>query len=222
VPIFEAFGPDHLAALGATALAGTVAVAYGRAGDGPRLPRALAVAIAVAQLSTPFLDYRAGMLTWQRSVPLELCDIASFATIAALWTRRQAAFEYCWFWGLTGTFMALLTPPVQVGFPHLEYVRFFVLHGAIVVAALYLGPGRGMRPRRGSAWRVFWVTAAYALSVGLLDWALGANYFFLCSKAPGSILDYFSPWPVYSAGGALIAACACWLLERVARGRARS
>jgi hypothetical integral membrane protein (TIGR02206 family) len=222
VPNFEAFGPDHVAALVVTALLGGGAIAVARAGDSPRLPRALALLIAVAQLCTPLVDAQVGRLSWQKTLPIELCDIASFATIFALWTRRQGPFEFCWFWGLSGTALALLTPPIEVGFAHPEYVRFFAMHGGIVVGALYLGPGLGLRPRPGSAWRVYKVTAAYALAVGLLDWAIGANYFFLCSKPPGSVLDHFGPWPVYIGGGALIAACAFFLLERVARGPARA
>jgi hypothetical integral membrane protein (TIGR02206 family) len=222
VPNFEVFGPDHLGALVATAAAGAAAIAVGRAGASPRLPRALAVVIAAAQLSTPVVDYHLGRLSWQKSLPIELCDIASFATIYALWTRRQVPFEFCWLWGLSGTAMALVTPPIPNGFPHPEYFRFFAMHSGIVVGALYLGPGLGLRVRPGSGWRVYKVTAAYAAAVGVLDWAISANYFFLCSKPPGSVLDHFGPWPVYIGGGALIAAFFFWLLERVARGPARA
>ena len=41
----------------------------------------------------------------------------------------------------------------------------------------------------------------------------GANYFFLCEKPPGSLLDLFGPWPYYLLGGAAVGALFFWLLD---------
>jgi hypothetical integral membrane protein (TIGR02206 family) len=208
---FRMFGPDHLGALAATAVVATLMIVRAR-----RLPaagRILAVIIVAAQVADPFVSYAAGHLSWQKSLPLELCDLAALATVVALWTRRQTAFEFAWFWGLTGTLQALLTPAVVHGFPHPEFLRFFLLHGAIVVGVLHLGPGLGMAPRRGALWRVYGWTALYAAAMGLIDWAIDANYFFLCYRPEGSVLEVFGPWPYYILGGAVIGAVFFWLVD---------
>jgi hypothetical integral membrane protein (TIGR02206 family) len=214
---FALYGIDHFAALAVTAAIAALLVAWARGHrDSPatRYPAwFLAAVLLVSQAAEPFVRHSMGTLDWQRGLPLELCDLASFACVAALVTRRQFLFEMAYFWGLSGTLQALLTPALKAAFPQPEYFRFFAMHGAIVIAVLYLAPGLGMRPRRGAVWRVFGVTAAYAALVGLIDWVLGANYFFLCHKPEGSLLEWFGPWPLYILGGAVVAVAIFLLLD---------
>jgi hypothetical integral membrane protein (TIGR02206 family) len=208
----EIFGTTHLATLAVGAAFCAAFIVAGRRGlvwPG----RALAVAILAAQIADPFIAAWAGWLDWRNGLPLELCDAASFAVIVALWTRRQMAFELAYFWGLAATLQAVLTPDVAAGPPHPEFIRFFTVHIGIVAGVLYLGPGIGMRPRPGSAWRIYWLTAVYTAFLGLVNLVLGSNYMYLCSKPSGwSPLDWFGEWPWYIGGGTLIAAVLFWLL----------
>jgi len=201
----ELFGADH----NGTLLAGAVlCAALVRAGRrGATWPgTALAVVVLAAQAADPIIAWRYGWLSWRDSLPVELCDAASFAVVAALLTRRQAAFELAYFWGLTGTLPAILTPDVHVPFPHPEFIRFFTVHVGIVAGVVYLAAGRGMAPRPGAHWRAFGWTVLYAVLVGILDRALDANYMYLCSKPTGwSPLEWFGPWPWYLLGGAALA-----------------
>lgn len=202
------FGADHLGALVVTALAVLALVVYGRARRGRPGPLAVARCLAYlmigAFLADPILRADAGELTWVDGLPLELCDAAGVATIVALLTRRQAAFELAWFWGLSGTFQALLTPPLEQGFAHPDYFRYFVLHSGVVAGVLFLGPGLGMRPRRGAVWRAVAYTLLYTAAIGLVDAALGANYMWLREAPPDTILDLFGPWPWYILGGVVL------------------
>jgi len=207
------FGPGHLATLAVGAAAGVAAIRAGR--RGLAWPgRVLAIAILTAQVADPFIGLHGGWLTWRNAFPLGFCDMASFAVVAALWTRRQLAFELAYYWGLSGNFQAILTPDLQIDFPHLEYIRFFTVHLGILAGVLYLGPGAGMAPRRGAEWRVFGWTALYTAFLGLVNLALGSNYMYLCSKPDGwSPLEWFGEWPWYIGGGALIALVSFWLLS---------
>lgn len=212
------FGADHLAALVAVALAGVLVV---RRPAGLPLLRCLALFLIVAELIDPIVLYRRSELSLIYALPLELCDLAAFATIVALWTRHQAAFEFSWFWGLSGTLQALLTPTLAEGFPSADYFRFVLLHGVVIVGALAL-VGRGMRLRAGAGPRVYLITAIYATVLMGFDFAIGANYMFLRAKPKGSVLELFGPWPWYVFAGAGIAAAIFWVLARVARGPARA
>jgi hypothetical integral membrane protein (TIGR02206 family) len=174
-----------------------------------------------AFLADPILRAAVGELTWADGLPLELCDAAGVATIVALLKRRQAAFELAYFWGLSGTFQALLTPPLEQGFPHPDFFRYFLLHSGVVVGVLLLGPGLGMRPRRGAVWRAVAYTLLYTSAIGLVDAALGANYMWLREKPPSTILDLFGPWPFYILGGVFLGVALFLLLDLPYRITAR-
>jgi len=211
------YGADHFGALALTALAAGLLIRHGRArrdrAGRDVTARILAYLLLGAFAADPIVYLAYLQFTWAKALPLELCDAAGFATIAALLTRRPIAFELAYFWGLSATLQALLTPPLDFGFPHPDFVRYFVLHSGIVVSVLYLGPGLGMRPRRGAMWRAYGCTAIYAAIIGVIDWALDANYMFLCSAPGGSVVDLFGPWPWYMLGGAGIGLALFFLLD---------
>jgi len=208
----ELFGAVHNATLLAGAVACVLVVRAGRAGKAwPG--HFLAAAIVAAQLADPFIAEEGGWLDRRYSLPLELCDAASFAVVIALWTRRQAAFELAYFWGLTGTLQAVLTPDLSIDFPHPEYFRFFTLHIGIVASVMYLAGGVRMRLRPGAMGKAYGWTALYAAFLGVVNWLLDANYMYLCNKPRGwSPLEWFGPWPWYILGGAGLALALYWLL----------
>jgi len=139
------------------------------------------------------------------ALPFQLCDAAIFVSAAALWTRRQILVEVTYFWGLAGTIQAIITPDLPQHFPSFPFIQYYVAHGGVVAAALFLVVGLGQWPRRRA---VVWVTAltiAYAGFVGLLDAATGADYLYLRAKpASATLLDLLGPWPWYIGWAALI------------------
>lgn len=144
--------------------------------------------------------------SWRLIAPLQLCDVAVFIAVAALLSRRQLLFELTYFWGCAGTALALLTPDIAESFPHHRFVLFFAQHGAIVIVAIWMSLGLGMRPIRFGALRAWLLLNVYALVLGLFNAAAGTNFMYLCAK-PGSAtpLDLLGPWPWYLLGSELIA-----------------
>ncbi len=126
----------------------------------------------------------------------------------ACWWRAPLLVEVTYFWGLAGTLQGVLTPDLDVGFPHLVFFQYVVGHTGIVLAALFLVVGMGIEPRRGSVLRVWTITVAYSGVVGLVDAVTGANYMFL-RRPPGewTLLRLLGPWPWYllSAAGVALA-----------------
>lgn len=147
------------------------------------------------------------------NLPLQLCDLTVWATVAACITCVPLAIEFSYFTGVAGSGMALLTPDLWSPWPSYPAVYFFLAHGGIVVACSVLVFGRiaGIRP--GAIRRIFGLLAAYAVVVGIFNAFAGANYMYLCQK-PGnpSLLDFLGPWPVYLLGGAAVALVLFWLL----------
>ena len=162
--------------------------------------------------------------TWsvRHSLPLHLCDIGVFVTAMALlgasiktppplrgragWgsgardydplPMRQRLFELAYFWGVGGTTQAVVTPDVEGTFPSVTCLRYFLLHGGIVVSVLALTVGLRMRPRPGAVGRVWVVTFALAVVVMLVNWICGSNYMYLCGPpAHPTLYNVFGPWP---------------------------
>jgi hypothetical integral membrane protein (TIGR02206 family) len=134
-----------------------------------------------------------GQFTPMDALPMQLCDWAMLAVMAALVTLRRGVYEVAYFWGLAGTLQAILTPNLQVGFPSPRFIDFFVGHCGIVVAVLYLTAVEGLRPRPASITRAMLWSEAYFAAALLANWITGANYGFLTHRPMGrSLLDYLS------------------------------
>jgi hypothetical integral membrane protein (TIGR02206 family) len=202
------FGPAHLGALGSVALLALALVALVRLRPASGRPLRLALAAGiVALVAYEFsVGAREGWLGWMALLPLELCDAALVLTVVTLVAPRRATAEVVYFWAVSGTLLAMLTPDLAWNFPRWEFVVFFGLHGLVLVAALVLVFGLGLRPRPGAPFRVFGITAGWAALVGLVNLALGTNYMYLRRK-PGvpTLLDWMGPWPVYIGVGAAVA-----------------
>jgi hypothetical integral membrane protein (TIGR02206 family) len=168
-----------------------------------RLISVVLIADAVTFMSAPVVT---GTWRLQTSLPLALCDVALVVAAAACWTRHALLVELTYFWGLTGTLQAVVTPDLTSAFPHLQFFEYVVGHLMIVVAALFLVIGLNLAPRRRAVPRVLAVTAGYTVLVGLFDAATGADYMFLAARPHHwSMLNLLGPWPWYVPGAAAVA-----------------
>jgi hypothetical integral membrane protein (TIGR02206 family) len=207
-PPFVAYGIAHAGALVLTAAASAAlaALVRTRPRTAPFVRTALFVAIALVLAFELSIGAREGWLTWRTLIPLHLCDAAMvLALVTLVWPRRASA-EILYFWAGAGSSLAMLTPDLPWGFPRWEFVVFFGLHGLVLVAALVLVFGLGLRPRPRAAWRAFVATLALAAAAGVVNVLLGTNFMFLRGKPLGSTpLDWMGPWPVYIAVASAVA-----------------
>jgi hypothetical integral membrane protein (TIGR02206 family) len=225
---FVLFGADHLAALAAIAVASVVATMIARRTSGAAaraLRYGLALLLLLVTAATVAYWLRRGALPLDL-LPFHLCDFLIFVAAFALLTLERTSSELLYFWAASGTIIAMLGPDLLSGFPSWAFVSFFLLHGLVVVAAAVVVFGFRRTPRDGAPLRVFALTNAYALVVGLVNLALGTNFLFLRGKPQGrTLLDLFGPWPVYLFVGEAVALGLFLLLDlpfRSARKGSRS
>jgi hypothetical integral membrane protein (TIGR02206 family) len=216
-PPFVAFGLAHLIVLLGTVLLALALARLVRAR--PQGPLAGGVRYGLATLLLAIISFEmamgvaGGWLTLQNVLPLQLCDLAMLLAVYTLITRDRRAAELLYFWAVAGSGMAMLTPDLRQGFPRWEFLVFFGLHGLVVVAALVLTFGFGLRPRPGSAGRAFLATAGYAAVVAGVNAVLGTNFMFLRARPETpTILDWFGPWPLYIGTAGALAFLLFWLL----------
>jgi hypothetical integral membrane protein (TIGR02206 family) len=206
---FHAFHAQHLITLGVIGLLCVLAAKVARAGSFSqrkwlgRLIGLLLLSYAAGFYIQQGMDHA---LTWQYSLPLELCNLVLAACIISLFRPNQFTTEIAYFWGTGGVLQATLTPDLAQGFPSLDFTFFFWSHGATLAAIVFLAAMRDFKPRKGSIARMMIALNAYGLVVGLMDAIMGWNYGYLCQKPlEPSLLDFLGPWPWYLLSLELIA-----------------
>ncbi|HVS06249.1 MAG TPA: TIGR02206 family membrane protein [Candidatus Dormibacteraeota bacterium] len=200
---------EHLIPLALLVAAAVVLCVAARRTPGPWIKAVgaiIALVLVIAELS--WQPYVLANHTWSvgASLPVQLCDVGGFLAAAALLWRQLLLVEVAYFWGLGGTLQAVLTPDLgDQHFPSFPYLQFYVTHDLVILAALFLVIGLALYPRPGAVRRIFLLTLAFAVVVGLLDLVTGGNYMYLRQvPASGSLLNLMGPWPWYIAAGAAL------------------
>jgi hypothetical integral membrane protein (TIGR02206 family) len=202
--------PEHLGAVAVIVVVTGTLVAAARLRSGPwttTAARSLAVVLVGAEVGwwIYLVATHANRAELAYALPFQLCDAAIFVSALALWLRRQLLVEVTYFWGLAGTIQAVITPDLPQHFPTFPFIQYYVAHGGVVAAALFLVVGLGQWPRPRAILWVVPLTVAYAAFVGLLDALTGANYMYLRAKpASATVLDALGPWPWYIGSAGLI------------------
>ena len=195
------FSTEHLAALGAIAAAACLSVAIARRRwerASVPLSRALAVVILAGWVGEQVADVVEGIWSLRYTLPLQLTDAVSLTAVAALWRPRPLLVELTYFWALTASLQATLTPDLARTFPSVFYFTYFAYHAGAIVAACLLVYGRRLYPRPGAAWRVLAVTVGVAAVAGVANVSTGGNYMYLRRKpVHSSLLDLMARWPWY-------------------------
>ena len=158
----------------------------------------LALAILAGWVGEQVADVADGVWSVKYTLPLQLTDAVSVAAAAALLTRAPLLVELTYFWALTASLQATLTPDLSDSFPNAFYFTYFAYHVGAIVAALFLVVGCRLYPRPGVVLRVFVATLAVTAIAAIADLATGGNYMYLRSKpVHSSLLSLMSPWPWY-------------------------
>lgn len=214
---FVLFGASHLIGLGLVAAACIAIVALRRrfTPRGQRITRwTLLAVIYLCEGSWQVWMLATGQWTIQGMLPLWLCSVTSWTMPLLLAWRSQRYFEWAYFMGLIGAFLALLTPDLMnYGFPHFRFIEFFTLHGTLIVAVIYMTIVEGFRPTWSGLGRVFvWFNLLWGFDA-IVNSLIGSNYLYTHGKLPTpSPLDLLGPHPWYLLAMEVIGIGVCLLL----------
>jgi len=191
----------HLAAVGVLVLAASLSVWAPRRHPGGWIvpaARALALVIFAGWAGEYLAEVVLGTWTIRYNLPLQLTDAVSVVAILALWSRRMLLVELVFFWSLTASLQAVVTPDLSVSFPSVYYFTYFAYHVGAIVAACFLVFGCRLYPRPGAIWRVYAATLVVTGVAAVGDILTGGNYMYLRDKPQhGSLLNLMGPWPWY-------------------------
>lgn len=230
---FSAYGTSHQVVLAVLVVGAVALVRLGRShrstDAADRFSKVFAVAILALTVPLQVRYNTPPLWDFERTLPIQLCDVASIVAVYALWSHRRWATALTYFWGLTLTTQAVITPAVSAGFPALSFILYWGMHLLVVLAAIYLVFGLGLGPD----WRAFrtavGITAVWAVSVFAFNVVSDTNYGYLNAK-PGSasVLDLLGPWPWYVLAEIVIVATVWalmtwpWVALTASRARVRS
>jgi hypothetical integral membrane protein (TIGR02206 family) len=159
----------------------------------------LAATLFISEISLHVWLWRIGEWTIQYSLPFHLSSISILLSAVLLLTKSYSLFEFTYFAGVGSALQAMITPDISAfTFPHFRYVHFFISHGGIVVANLFMVLVEKYRPTAKSIWKAFLYLNLYTIFVFLLNYFIEGNYMYISEKPINpSILDYLGPWPFY-------------------------
>ena len=199
---FVLFGPSHLAALAVTVLL-LVAMVRGFRGSSGKVKTCArwTLALLLWGQEISFHAWRVITGTWsvQEMLPLHLCALGVWLGGLMLVTGSRALFSVLYFTSLAGAAVALLTPDIGAfGFPHYRYWQFFISHGLVVAAPMWMTFVEGMRPTRRDLVRTTVLVNVYAGFVFVVNSLVGSDYMFINGKpTTASPLDLMPLWPWY-------------------------
>jgi len=153
---------------------------------------------AITQLFKVIYKYQSGIFDVGNDVPLHLCNLMTLLMPFIMWYQWRVAWGITFFWIMAGCAQSIFTPTLTESLPHYEAIRYWAVHGVIILGALY-----------GAfvfQWQISWKDAVrsaiglnlLALIIYPINLALGSNYMYLNGKPPGkTFYDLIGPWPDY-------------------------
>ena len=192
---------EHLASVVIFALIGFILIRYARKQSKEKqylIGNILAFSLAGMVILWTALKITDRGFILDHDLPFHLCNfIALFLPFFSL-TRKYLFYEILLFWILAGTTQALITPDIKDSFPNYHFIKYWFVHGGLVIFILYATLIYGMRPTWKSVIKSFIALQVYLLLMFLLNAFTGANYFYVNHKPESaSLLDYFGEWPYY-------------------------
>jgi hypothetical integral membrane protein (TIGR02206 family) len=225
---FHLFSTEHLVTLLIIVLLGLGAFIFHKRlrGHSRFISYFLASLLLLSELSLHiwYTYYHAWSI--RHALPLELSDITVLITIVMLFTKSAGLFRYLYFVGIASSIQAMLTPDIKYSFPHFRYIEFFVSHGGVFLACLFVAGVIRYKPTFRSLWVTVLIVDMYGACVYVFDRLIHANYLFLIKKPETtSLLNFLGPWPWYllSVEGVMIITFLIlywpyWMIRKVKRG----
>ncbi|MCX6331054.1 MAG: TIGR02206 family membrane protein [Bacteroidetes bacterium] len=171
----------------------------------------IALFFSINFLFENFYNYQEGYWNVKQNLPAHLCSISYFMCIALLLNYKQWLAECVYYWGLAGGIHSLLTPEFTLGMDGYNFYAYFIDHAGMLLVIAYMILHLDFRPRPKSWIWIFGYTQIVAVGVGLVNYAVGANYMFLSAKPEVNNPLVIGEWPYYLIVLELVGLLHFWL-----------
>lgn len=163
-----------------------------------RLERGIALSLILMEIFYHLWMVQSDRWRFVDSLPLELCSLSLLVTAFLLWTGNRHVVDFVVFAGIGGALQALVTPVLDMDFPHFRYFHFFYTHTMIILTGLYFVWVKGYRPTFKGVIKTMVILNTLLPIILFVNWLVDSNYMFLRNKPEnGSLLDVLGPYPWY-------------------------
>lgn len=199
---FDTFGTKHLVYIGGMVLVWLVVLYLGirhfTPGQRKKLVLGLAIFSLAQELADDLLRVHHGVWAAESALPFHLCSLGMLVSVWALLSRKQLVFEVAYFWVLAAATQAILTPDnTRWRLGELDVFWNFLSHGVIMLNVFWLAFVEGMRCRKWSWLKAFFITNLMIIPISVINLILKANYFFICWRPGGESPFLLGEWPWY-------------------------
>jgi hypothetical integral membrane protein (TIGR02206 family) len=156
------------------------------------------ISVALLQEIVDYIArYNFDGFNFAEDLPLHICSYALFMSAYSLYFKNQFCFEFSYLLGVTGTFIAILTPEFNDFDGWVMYVTYFMHHSLIPTFSLWNIYVDGMSLRKLSIPYSLIFLAIIAVPVGIICWLTGGNYMYLARIPNVENPLVFGEWPFY-------------------------
>ncbi len=199
---FQHWSPMHIGILILTFSSILLFIYIGRKNKGKPIQKKIGYWIGAALLLNyiAYVIYRIDSGYWEirYDLPMEFCNWSMIVTALALFTGNRLFAELSYFWVMAGSINGVITPDLQVSYPHIYFFIFFIAHSGLVLGSLYIVFGLQLYPRKWAVVRAVICAQIYFIIAFLVNSILGGNYGYTMNKPnAASLMDHFGPWPYY-------------------------
>ena len=153
---------------------------------------------AMTQLFKVIVKHQTGIFDHTNDVPLHLCNLMTLVMPFIMWYKSRILWAITFFWIMAGCAQSIITPTLTETLPHYEAIRYWAVHGVIILGALYGWYVYGYQLTWKDAVASVFSLNALAAVIYPINLFLGSNYMYLNAKPPGkTFYDLLGPWPAY-------------------------
>lgn len=227
---FESFSIQHALTVAGFAVVVTLAIAAARRLEDEsrrRLEIAVGMLAALLWIGIVIWGFAPSRFDPRWAFPINICDLVALIVPIAFVRPHRTWHALLYFWGLTLSTQAILTPDLVSGPGTLAFWIFWLMHVLIVGGAVYILVVRRYRPTWRDCFFAIGTAVLWLLVVFAINLATGYNYGYLGNAKPSqpTLIDYLGPWPQRVLIMALLGAVAMMILQlpwALARARQQS
>lgn len=169
------------------------------------IARGMALCMASAVVLWTILQVGRARFDTSTDYPFDLCNLMALLAPVGYWHPQLFTHEIFYYLVLAGTFQAVLTPHLHETFPHIDFLKYWIVHGGLVVQVIFVTVVFGLYPTPLGMLHAFLAVLLYVPSVALANVLTGANYAYVMHKpSTASLLDFLGPWPWYIVSSLMV------------------